>query len=54
MYYEISVRTTTETPTAVVSQATTWEEFHGLWRSLLDEVYRLPSKRWRNPASATT
>lgn len=39
LYYEVSVRTTAESPTAVVAQATTWEEFPGLWRSLLDEVY---------------
>lgn len=26
-------------PTAVVRQATTWAEFPGLWRGLLDEVY---------------
>src|SRR4029450_1930458 len=39
LYYEVSVRTTAESPTAVVAQATTWEEFPALWRSLLDEVY---------------
>jgi effector-binding domain-containing protein len=39
LYYEVSVRTTAESPTAVVAQATTWEEFPGLWRTLLDEVY---------------
>lgn len=39
MDYEVSVRSTAESPTAVVAQATTWEEFPGLWRSLLDEVY---------------
>jgi effector-binding domain-containing protein len=37
--YEVSVRTTAESATAVVAQATTWEEFPGLWRSVLDEVY---------------
>jgi effector-binding domain-containing protein len=37
--YEVSLRTTVESPTAVVAQATTWEEFPGLWGSLLDEVY---------------
>jgi effector-binding domain-containing protein len=26
-------------PTAVISQATTWEEFPALWRTLLDEVW---------------
>jgi effector-binding domain-containing protein len=28
-----------ERPTAVVAQTTTWQEFPGLWRQLLDEVY---------------
>ena len=39
MFYEVSVRMTAESPTAVVAQATTWDEFPALWRSLLDEVY---------------
>ena len=39
MGYDVSVRTTAESPTAVVAQATNWEEFPALWRSLLDEVY---------------
>jgi effector-binding domain-containing protein len=37
--YEIELRTTTASATAVVAQATSWAEFPGLWRSLLDEVY---------------
>jgi hypothetical protein len=36
---DVSIVTTTPTPTAVVAQATTWEEFPGLWRQLLDEVW---------------
>ena len=39
MGYEILLRTTAASPTAVVAQATTWDEFPGLWRQLLDEVY---------------
>jgi effector-binding domain-containing protein len=39
VFYEVSVRETAESPTAVVAQETTWEDFPGLWRSLLDEVY---------------
>ena len=39
MDYEVRVRTTAESPTAVVAEATTWEEFPALWRGLLDEVY---------------
>jgi hypothetical protein len=31
--------TTTARPTAVVAEATTWEEFPNLWGRLLDEVY---------------
>lgn len=27
-------------PTAVIAQATTWQEFPSLWSQLLDEVYR--------------
>lgn len=37
--YEIRLRTTAATPTAVVARATTWDEFPRLWRVLLDEVY---------------
>ena len=39
MYYEVVLRTATASPTAVVAQATTWQEFPGLWPQLLDEVY---------------
>jgi effector-binding domain-containing protein len=35
----VELRTVTPRPTAVVSQTTTWNEFPGLWRELLDEVY---------------
>src|SRR4051795_10743854 len=46
-------------PTAVVAQATTWEEYAGLWPRLLDEVYAFvrprpalggpgPGPRWEN------
>jgi hypothetical protein len=31
--------TTTAVPTAVIAQATTWEEFPALWRELLSEVW---------------
>ena len=36
---EITLRTTSASPTAVVAQATTWSEFPQLWPVLLDEVY---------------
>jgi effector-binding domain-containing protein len=39
MIGEIALRTTVPSPTAVVVQATTWEEFPRLWPVLLDEVY---------------
>ena len=39
MDYEVTLRTTAASPTAVVAQATTWDEFPRLWRVLLDEVY---------------
>jgi effector-binding domain-containing protein len=56
------VETATVAPrlTAVVRQATTWEEFPRLWARLLDEVYRYvrprpelatgsdPGERWQN------
>ncbi len=32
-------------PTAVVAQTTTWKEFPGAWRGLLDEVYRFVRSR---------
>ena len=39
MDYEITLHKTAGSPTAVVAQATTWDEFPRLWRLLLDEVY---------------
>jgi effector-binding domain-containing protein len=36
---EVRVVTTSARPTAVVSRATTWEEFPSLWGQLLDQVY---------------
>ena len=39
MNYEVSLQTVAACPTAVVAQATTWEEFPRIWRRLLDEVY---------------
>jgi effector-binding domain-containing protein len=35
----VTIVTTPATPTAVIAQATTWEEFPTLWRELLDEVW---------------
>jgi effector-binding domain-containing protein len=35
----VELRTVPASPTAVVAVSTTWEEFPGLWGSLLDEVY---------------
>jgi effector-binding domain-containing protein len=32
-------------PTAVVEQTTTWEQFAGMWRELLDEVYGVVRNR---------
>jgi effector-binding domain-containing protein len=37
--YEIVVRPTAASATAVVAQATSWDEFPSLWPVLLDEVY---------------
>jgi effector-binding domain-containing protein len=37
--YDVEVVTTTVRPTAVVCRATTWDEFPGLWKQLLDQVY---------------
>jgi effector-binding domain-containing protein len=37
--YEVSVRAVSASPTAVVAQATTWEEYPRVWGELLDEVY---------------
>ena len=39
MDYDVEVVTTTVRPTAVVCRATTWDEFPGLWKQLLDQVY---------------
>jgi len=35
----VELRTVAPRPTAVVSQTTTWKDFPGPWRQLLDEVY---------------
>jgi effector-binding domain-containing protein len=37
--YEVTLRTTAASPTAVVAQETTWAEYPRLWPVLLDEVY---------------
>ena len=37
--HAVAVTTVESRLTAVVAQTTTWEEFPGLWRRLLDEVY---------------
>jgi effector-binding domain-containing protein len=37
--YPIETSTVAPRPTAVVREATTWDEFPLLWRRLLDEVY---------------
>jgi hypothetical protein len=37
--HEISVRVAAARPTAVIARRTTWAEYPGLWRPLLDEVY---------------
>jgi effector-binding domain-containing protein len=39
MAHDVVLRTTPASPTAVVAQATTWDEFPSLWGALLDEVY---------------
>jgi effector-binding domain-containing protein len=36
---DVTIVTAPATPTAVVAQATSWEEFPGLWSKLLDEVW---------------
>jgi effector-binding domain-containing protein len=36
---DVALRTVDPRPTAVVSQTTTWKQFPGVWRPLLDEVY---------------
>ena len=41
MTYDVAVRTVAASPTAVVAQRTTWDEFPRLWDQLLDEVYAL-------------
>ena len=35
----MSIVATSATPTAVITEATTWERFPTLWRELLDEVW---------------
>ncbi len=37
--YKVSLQTVAACPTAVVAQATTWEEFPRIWARLLDDVY---------------
>jgi hypothetical protein len=39
VHHEVTVVTTPPTPTAVIAQATTWDEFPGLWGTLLSEVW---------------
>ena len=39
MFHEITVREVPASPTAVIAQATTWDEYPRLWPVLLDEVY---------------
>lgn len=36
---DVRLVATTERPTAVVAQQTTWSEFPSLWRDLLEQVY---------------
>jgi effector-binding domain-containing protein len=42
---EVRLVMTTERPTAVVAEATTWSEFPALWRDLLDQVYSFLKER---------
>ena len=37
--HAVSIVATSATPTAVISETTTWERFPTLWRELLDEVW---------------
>lgn len=39
MTYEVTLTEVEARPTAVVAAATTWQEFPGLWQTLLDEVW---------------
>jgi effector-binding domain-containing protein len=39
MAYEVRLTASAGEPTAVVAASTTWEEFPGRWRSMLDEVW---------------
>lgn len=39
MVYAVRIVQTAETPTAVIAEATTWQEFPDVWRPLLDEVW---------------
>lgn len=39
MRYEVTLTRCEATPTAVVAASTTWEEFPGRWKAMLDEVW---------------
>jgi hypothetical protein len=39
MAYDVRIERNAECPTAVVKASTTWREFPGLWRPMLDEVW---------------
>ena len=39
MSYQVTVTDAGARPTAVVAAATTWPEFPGLWKELLDQVW---------------
>lgn len=39
MRADVTLKTVDRTPTAVVMAATTWAEFPGLWRPMLDQVW---------------
>jgi effector-binding domain-containing protein len=39
MDHNVRIVTTPETPTAVIAETTSWEEFPQLWRTLLGEVW---------------
>ncbi len=41
---ETSVQVAAARPTAVIARRTTWAEYPGLWRPLLDEVYAVPAR----------
>jgi effector-binding domain-containing protein len=53
--YEVTQIAAPPRPTAVVAQVTSWKEYPGLWRELLDEVYSVVrgpggtgQARWQN------